>query len=631
MSILLDLQNIKLLNSSSLASVINLSNKNFAKISQAMYSFLTKIAYDEDNNSLSLDTLFAKQLEINEAIKLIVNSNTMFAVDEYGKLTCESFVSKSIGEVKRLRLTEFPNYPEVGIDGEIIFDGEDFLVYILGRGWVSLTGGSGGSGGGEGGWLSGILGFYSAPPVPTSYARYIVEWTVPATGAFVGHEGDMAVWDYGASTWSFLEPKPGNGCVDQSDNNAIWIAQPTDPVQWIKHSIGNATLSFSNRNMVASTTINDGDLACNTAILDMPFPDSDITVFVNGVEVNVDTSCYFANPLFPTVPKLIGTAESGDKLYWNGSVAGFQLQVTDKVTFLYLTNAMGVTGGSLIHNEMSGLQGGGGSPASYYHLTEDEYLNFISGGNLTYTNTAVMPTTVGGYLAGTSFSTPQTLQEMFDGLLYPYQNPVMTVTGALFTTYEVGEDLPIGSQTLSYSITNPTNIKTQPPAIGIQTTDIVGATFDVVNPITLSVSGTFDITILAGTTKTTATSAIVTLQGTNSQSSIFNDSNTIYWRHKRYWGVDAGTTINDAGILALVGNEFSTTKNKAYSIDGGGKYLYYCYPASWGLATFTVGGLTVIFNLSVQNFTNASGHTESYNVYRSLNIQNGIGIAIVVG
>ena len=34
---------------------INLSNKNFAKISQAMYSFLTKIAYDEENNNLTLN------------------------------------------------------------------------------------------------------------------------------------------------------------------------------------------------------------------------------------------------------------------------------------------------------------------------------------------------------------------------------------------------------------------------------------------------------------------------------------------------------------------------------------------------------------------------------------------------
>jgi hypothetical protein len=53
-----------------------------------------------------------------------------------------------VAETKRLRLTDFPDWPTVGVPGEIIYTGiqnqrpefgEDFIGYLQGRGWVSLT------------------------------------------------------------------------------------------------------------------------------------------------------------------------------------------------------------------------------------------------------------------------------------------------------------------------------------------------------------------------------------------------------------------------------------------------------------------------------------------------------------
>ena len=41
----------------------------------------------------------------------------------------------------------------------------------------------------------------------------------------------------------------------------------------------------------------------------------------------------------------------------------------------------------------------------------------------TYTNATPMPSTVGGWNAGSTFSN-KTTSQMFDGLLYPYQLPV---------------------------------------------------------------------------------------------------------------------------------------------------------------------------------------------------------------
>ena len=630
MSILLDLQNIKPLSSSSISSVINLSNDNFKKISQAMYSFLINIVYDETNNNLSINKLFTNDIEINKSIQMIVNSNTMFSVNEYGKVYSKSFVTESTGEMKRLRLREFPDYPAIGIDGEIIFDGEDFMGYILGRGWVSLTGGTGGGNYADG-WLGGILGFYSSPPTPTSYARYIVDWRVPATGDFAGHEGQLAIWNYDELIWYFYSPQEGAGLVDQTDSNAVWVSEGAYPnITWIKITIGDGILSYKNRNMPALTTVADGDLACNIGILETPFYSSDISVFVNGIQANLGVECYFADPLTPAIPRVIGSAQLGDKLYWIGSAAGFELITTDRITFQYLTNGVsGSGGGTNYHNELLGINGGGGSPFEAWHLTEAEYLQVISGGNTKYINAAVMPETIGGYPAGTSFPTEKTVQQMFDGLLYPYQEPAMTISSTLFITYEVGQNLPVGHASVNYNITNATNIKTQPPDVGVQSTTIAGLIFLTANPINLAASGTLGLSVPPGITRLIETTETITLQGTNTQNNSFSDIKTLYWRHKRYWGVNANTSLVDADILAL-SSEFSTTRSKGFILNGTGKYIYYCYPASWGLATFTVGGLTVVFNLTVQSFINASGHAEMYNVYRSLNIQFGTGINVVV-
>jgi hypothetical protein len=49
--------------------------------------------------------------------------------------------------------------------------------------------------------------------------------------------------------------------------------------------------------------------------------------------------------------------------------------------------------------------------------------------------------------------------------------------------------------------------------------------------------------------------------------------------------------------------------------------MYVAYPASFGAATFTVGGFTDNgWTLVTRNFINASGATVSYNIYRHTDI-----------
>jgi len=103
-----------------------------------------------------------------------------------------------------------------------------------------------------------------------------------------------------------------------------------------------------------------------------------------------------------------------------------------------------------------------------------------------------------------------------------------------------------------------------------------------------------------------------------------NASSSVYFRNKRYWGVNASASLSDAQIIAL-SSELSTGRTQTRNgMAPAAQYIYIAYPASWGVATFTVNGLlNTDWTLSVQDHINASGNTTSYNVYRTNNLLTG--------
>lgn len=108
-----------------------------------------------------------------------------------------------------------------------------------------------------------------------------------------------------------------------------------------------------------------------------------------------------------------------------------------------------------------------------------------------------------------------------------------------------------------------------------------------------------------------------------------SDTQTVGFSYKRYWGVSANLTVTDAEIRAM-SQEFASSYPKAqvnYNCSGG-RYPYYCYPAAWGNpASILVGGFFYSdYTITVRAFTNASGHTASYNIIRF----NGIQTASVI-
>ena len=91
-------------------------------------------------------------------------------------------------------------------------------------------------------------------------------------------------------------------------------------------------------NKISNVTANDGD-STGINITYTPFDDSVVTIKVNGMEINLgdgvkSEASYFSND-GGTSARLIKDIEAGDLLYWNGSIAGYQLDETDDIDISY--------------------------------------------------------------------------------------------------------------------------------------------------------------------------------------------------------------------------------------------------------------------------------------------------------
>jgi len=103
---------------------------------------------------------------------------------------------------------------------------------------------------------------------------------------------------------------------------------------------GTTVYSKANLNMAGLVTTIDGSLACNTAIIDRPKTSSHVRVFINGAEVSTGGKvyphdCYFSADGGVT-ERILGDERQGDKLYWNGTVANYNLDAIDLIDFIYL-------------------------------------------------------------------------------------------------------------------------------------------------------------------------------------------------------------------------------------------------------------------------------------------------------
>jgi hypothetical protein len=263
------------------------------------------------------------------------------------------------------------------------------------------------------------------------------------------------------------------------------------------------------------------------------------------------------------------------------------------------------------------------------------WLPYSTGGSVTYTNANPTTIAVGGYPLGSTFPTAQTMQQMWDGLMYPYVPPTFTSfsISAFSTSYEVGATIS-GNQTFAWSFSNPANVT----ASTMNILDVTGGT-TLASSISI-VSPSVPITI-ATYTPIVPASYQWRGQATNTQSTVFNSALfTATWRWREYYGTSPLATLTATDILALANTPLASGLAGTYNfavLD----YKYFVWSDSFGSPTATTGmkdastGLSLamadsgddVFYSNVQNgwyyglvsVTNTFGIVQNYRVYRTKN------------
>ncbi len=165
---------------------------------------------------------------------------------------------------------------------------------------------------------------------------------------------------YKIGTWSRIDTYAGTSGVDTDDNDAIqinltfeMISGGTAAAQSV-FQVGNL-LSYeadsqgilledipiwTKEDEEKTSSVTDGNYAQTGIVLtSKPHPSGTIVVDVNGLRASIGDAvktkeCYFSRDTGTTALAL-NTLAIGDQLIWNGTIAGYDLDATDKIDILY--------------------------------------------------------------------------------------------------------------------------------------------------------------------------------------------------------------------------------------------------------------------------------------------------------
>lgn len=122
-----------------------------------------------------------------------------------------------------------------------------------------------------------------------------------------------------------------------------------------------------------------------------------------------------------------------------------------------------------------------------------------------------------------------------------------------------------------------------------------------------------------------------TLVATDEKGATASKTTSISFLNGLYYGVGSvdADGITDTFIQGLT-KALASSKAKTFTVaPASGEYIYYAIPTRFGTPTFYVGGFEGGFELlTAVQYTNASGYSEAYDVYRSTNA--GLGSTEVV-
>lgn len=239
-------------------------------------------------------------------------------------------------------------------------------------------------------------------------------------------------------------------------------------------------ISNGNRNMTASATTSDGDVGCSTGLaIDLT---AWLAVTVNGTVANVGDGvktkdCYFSGD-GGTTARAFGALQSGDLLYWNGSIAGYQLTISDRIDYIF--------------DLESGAGGGGGGDLSMaaFGSTPNNDGGTISGGTLTLQ--PADETHPGGVSTGTqSFGG----LKKFEGVgLTSNPSPPLSSSNEVRVNYTSPDQLSVSTNGSAYSVLLTNANHSGVGHFNTSTAALVDGTETLTPP-----DGNYDVLVLTGT------------------------------------------------------------------------------------------------------------------------------------
>lgn len=161
--------------------------------------------------------------------------------------------------------------------------------------------------------------------------------------------------------------------------------------------------------------------------------------------------------------------------------------------------------------------------------------------------------------------------------------------------------------------------------MGTKITDVILNWVLSKNPKTMMIDSE-SITPLTTRTKTYSgqnitTNKTFTLKVTDEKDASATKTTSITFLNGVYWGAKAAPSNYDSAFILGLSKGLQGNKNKTFTVNAtAGQYIFYALPARYGACTFNVGGFDGGFTkVSTIQFTNASGYTESYDIYKSVN------------
>lgn len=241
--------------------------------------------------------------------------------------------------------------------------------------------------------------------------------------------------------------------------------------------------------------------------------------------------------------------------------------------------------------------------------TYDDFLDYLRGGievNSDYIREEPVKVAIGNVKVGTTFK--GTIQDALDMLFYPLIDSKISLTVSPSGNMENGT--VVSNSVLRVNITKNS---------GVLNTISFYKNNNLLDTINCTNETTYQFSDAVGYSSNVTYRATLNYS-LGEETKTVSASSTINFMNKVYWGTKAEQEMIDSSfILNLQNNVLSTTKARTISTNLiNDEYFYYALPSSLGTPIFTVGGFEGGFvNIASLEFTNSSGYTTSYNVWRT--------------